>query len=155
MRRQVQRTQDLALESVLKFVDTYALWDHAFKARVNNCVTYRDGAKLQRTPMLLIGHPPDASEPHPQGKVASVEDRACNHGRLVSAARTHRQASFRCPTAPGATAWTAKARRPSQLHQVGVACGFRCEALFKFIECSGVVVHEPRHYRLWRLESSG
>src|ERR1035437_2921494 len=113
----------------------------------------QDSLQVQCTGAILLRrHPPDSSEPHRQGLMRILEDRACRHGGLIAALAALPPLA-QSPSLAMAASRTTKAIRPSKARQIRAASIFGREAILQLSQSSWIIFHEPDYYRLGLPES--
>src|SRR5215472_17010325 len=105
-------------------------------------------------PVLLAGHPPHRPEPQGQWQAAVLKDRSRSHRNLAMTPRALPQQIRRRPRLPPSTARALEAIRPAQLKQICPAGLLGRKPGLQFQQISRIVLHGPKHYRLWSPESS-
>src|SRR5262249_21645813 len=99
-------------------------------------------------------HPPHCPEPQGQRQAAVLKDRSRSHRNLAMTPRALPQPIRRRPRLPPATARALEAIRPAQLRQIPPAGLLGRKPGLQFQQVSRIVLHDPKHYRLWPPESS-
>lgn len=104
---------------------------------------------------LLGNHPPNGFEPHAQGDMAPMEDRASRHRDegMASCAYQLRPDGL-VPSGDVLAPGTPESFGPTQARQIGTTSVFRAEVRFKIQESSRIVVQERAYYPLGVVDSS-
>lgn len=104
---------------------------------------------------LLVGDPPERSEPHPQRQMAVLEDRPRGDRDVGPTGATHQDPSpAPLPTLTVATGPALKPIRPAYLNQVGAARLLSTKVVFELQQRSGIVFHNSARYHQAKVASS-
>lgn len=87
---------------------------------------------------LLIGNPPDRTEPEPQANFASFKDRTGRNSDIPMAASTSQQTPRGLPDLLMTASWALDSVRPAEAEQVFAASLFRSEPVFEFEQSRGI-----------------
>ena len=98
--------------------------------------------------ILLAGHVPDRSKPHPQWLVGVLKDSSRRYRGLVSTGTTNDPPSRCGPTAVALATWANKSIRPPQLQQILSAGILRAKPVLQFQNSPRIIFHTPIHYIL-------
>ena len=107
-----------------------------------------------RVKVYLTGHPPDGSQPQPQGLTSVLEHRASGDRGLPTAARALPQPLPDRPSRAVSAARTAESFRPAQLEQIIPTSLLRRKAGLELSQVPRIVLHRTAYYILGLPESS-